>query len=361
MALVFIMAAVLWAVGAFMGTPRRMRWVMIAILWLGVVVIHLTLPANASLRLSTGGSAAPWLLLGGFAALILLYRAVLARLRMRADGAADAPAQPATQAPFSETELDRYARHIVLREIGGIGQRKLKDARVLVIGAGGLGSPALLYLAAAGVGTIGVIDHDSVDNSNLQRQVIHTDDRIGMPKVFSAEAAMRVQNPFVTVRPYNRRLTADIAPDLFAEYDLILDGTDDSATRYLVNATALALGKPLLSGALSQWEGQIALFDPARGGPCYQCVFPEAAAPGLAPSCAEAGVIGPLPGVIGSMMALEAIKLITGAGQDLRGRMLIHDALYAEHRTIRLHRRDDCPVCAAPRQTKDLTDDQPAA
>jgi molybdopterin/thiamine biosynthesis adenylyltransferase len=361
MALVFIMAAVLWGIGAFMGTPRRMRWVMIAFLWVGVVVIHLTLPATAPLRLSTGGSAAPWLLLGGFAGLILLYRALLARLRVRADGTASDPAPSTQHGPFSETELDRYARHIVLREVGGTGQRKLKDARVLVIGAGGLGSPALLYLAAAGVGTIGVIDDDSVDNSNLQRQVIHTDARIGMPKVFSAEAAMRAQNPFVTVRPYHRRLTADIARDLLTDYDLILDGTDDSATRYLVNETAVALGKPLISGALSQWEGQIALFDPARGGPCYQCIFPEAAAPGLAPSCAEAGVIGPLPGVIGSMMALEAIKLITGAGQDLRGRMLIHDALYSEHRTIRLHQRDDCPVCAASRITKDMTDDQPAA
>jgi molybdopterin/thiamine biosynthesis adenylyltransferase len=361
MALVFILAGALWGVGALMGTPRRMRWTMIGILWLGVVIINLTLPAGAPLRLATGESAAPWLLLGGFVALILIYRGLLTRLRMRADGSRAEPMQTTAQGPFSGTELDRYARHIVLREVGGTGQRKLKDAKVLVIGAGGLGSPALLYLAAAGVGTIGVIDDDRVDNSNLQRQVIHTDDRIGMPKVFSAEAAMIAQNPFVTVRPYNRRLTADIAPDLFAEYDVILDGTDDSATRYLVNSTALAAGKPLISGALSQWEGQVALFDPARGGPCYQCVFPEAAAPGLAPSCAEAGVIGPLPGVIGAMMALEAIKLITGAGQDLRGRMLIHDALYAEHRTIRLHRRDDCPACAASRPTKDQTDDQPAA
>ena len=361
MALVFFMAAVLWGIGAFMGTPRRMRWTMIAVLWVGVVVIHLTLPAGAPLRLSTGGSAAPWLLLGGFAALILTYRTLLNRLRIRADGSATDPGLPSQNGPFSDTELDRYARHIVLREVGGTGQRKLKDARVLVIGAGGLGSPALLYLAAAGVGTIGVIDHDTVDNSNLQRQVIHTDDRIGMPKVFSAEAAMRAQTPFVTPRPYNRRLTADMARDLFADYDLILDGTDDSDTRYLVNKTAVALGKPLISGALSQWEGQIALFDPARGGPCYQCIFPEAAAPGLAPSCAEAGVIGPLPGVIGSMMALEAIKLLTGAGQDLRGRMLIHDALHAEHRTIRLHRRDDCPICAASHPTKDMTDDKPAA
>jgi molybdopterin/thiamine biosynthesis adenylyltransferase len=361
MALVVIMAGVLWGIGAFMGTPRRMRWTMIAILWLGVVTIHLTLPATAPLRLATGESAAPWLLLGGFVALILTYRAALARLRARVDGTAAQSVANTQDAPFSATELDRYARHIVLREVGGAGQRKLKDAKVLVIGAGGLGSPAMLYLAAAGVGTIGIIDHDKVDNSNLQRQVIHTDDRIGMPKVFSSEAALRAQNPFVTIRPYHRRLTADVASDLFADYDLILDGTDDSATRYLVNATAVALAKPLVSGALSQWEGQIALFDPAHGGPCYQCIFPQAAAPGLAPSCAEAGVIGPLPGVIGAMMALEAIKLITGAGQNLRGRMLIHDALFAEHRMIKTSVRNDCPICAAARLTGDTAHDQPAA
>ncbi|MFU8863642.1 MAG: HesA/MoeB/ThiF family protein [Rhodobacterales bacterium] len=361
MALVFVMAAVLWGIGAMMGTPRRMRWIMIAILWVGVVVIHLTLPASAQLRLATGETAAPWLLLGGFLALILVYRAMLARLRHRVDGAQPESGTAGQDGPFSTTELERYARHVVLREVGGTGQRKLKDAKVLVIGAGGLGAPALLYLAAAGVGTIGVIDDDRVENANLQRQVIHSDDRIGMPKVFSAEAVLHAQNPFVTLRPYHRRLTADVASELFADYDLILDGTDNSETRYLVNATAVALGKPLISGALSQWEGQIALFDPARGGPCYQCVFPQAAAPGLAPSCAEAGVIGPLPGVIGSMMALEAIKLITSAGQDLRGRMLIHDALHAEHRTIRTHARPDCPVCAAHRSTGEPADDQPAA
>lgn len=364
MGLIFFMAAILWGIGAFMGTPRRMRWVMIGILWIGVIVIHLTLPANAQLRLATGGSAAPWLLLGGFAALILLYRKGLGKLRARVDGTGSNAAPDAAapvSGPLSATELNRYARHIVLHDVGGTGQRKLKNARVLVIGAGGLGSSALLYLGAAGVGTLGLIDGDTVDHSNLQRQVIHTDDRIGMPKVFSAQAALEAQNPFVTLRPYHRRLTKDIAADLFAEYDLILDGTDDSDTRYLVNETAVALRKPLISGALSQWEGQVSLFDPARGGPCYQCLFPQAAAPGLAPSCAEAGVIGPLPGVIGAMMALEAIKVITGAGQDLRGRLLIHDALYGDHRMLKIQARTGCPVCAGDHPTGDISDDQPAA
>jgi len=246
---------------------------------------------------------------------------------------------------FGETELERYARHIVLRELGGPGQKKLKQAKVLVIGAGGLGSPVMLYLAAAGVGQIGVIDDDAVDNSNMQRQVIHRDEMIGEPKVHSAEAAMLAVNPYVVVKPYERRLEGDIAEALFAEYDVIIDGTDNFDTRYLSNRVAARLGKPLVSGALAQWEGQLSVFDPARGGPCYECVFPEAPAPGLAPSCAEAGVVGPLPGVIGSMMALEAVKLITGAGQITRGEMLIYDGLYGESRKIGLQRRVDCPVC----------------
>jgi molybdopterin/thiamine biosynthesis adenylyltransferase len=242
-------------------------------------------------------------------------------------------------------ELDRYARHIVMREIGGAGQKRLKESRVLVVGAGGLGSPALLYLAGAGVGTIGVIDHDTVSLSNLQRQVIHTDARSGMPKVFSAETAMKELNPHITVRPYNRKLTAEIAEDLFADYDLILDGSDTFATRALVNTAAVASGKPLISGAIAQWEGQISLFDPVRGAPCYACVFPTEPADGLAPSCAEAGVVGPLPGVIGTMMALEAIKELTQAGEGLAGRMILYDALNAETRTVRLKRRADCPGC----------------
>ena len=249
---------------------------------------------------------------------------------------------------FSETELNRYARHIVLREVGGAGQKALKNAKVLVVGAGGLGAPVLQYLAAAGVGTIGVIDDDVVDNANLQRQVIHKDRNIGMPKVFSAQAELEAQNPFVTVHPYNRRLDDDIAATLIAEYDIVLDGTDNFDTRYLVNRACVAAGVPLISGALSQWEGQLSVFDPAKGAPCYQCVFPQAPAAHLAPSCAQAGVIGPLPGVIGSMMAVEAIKVITGAGAPLRGQMVMYDALYGENRVIGVSKRDDCPVCGTP-------------
>ena len=191
-----------------------------------------------------------------------------------------------------------------------------------------------------------MIDDDVVENSNLQRQVIHPDAAIGTAKVASAQAAIAAQNPHVTVRPYERRLTGDIAAELIADYDLVIDGSDNFDTRYLANTAAVAQGKPLISGALSQWEGQVSLFDPARGGPCYECIFPERPAPGLAPSCAEAGVLAPLPGVVGAMMAVEAVKVLTGAGAPLRGRMLIYDALYAETRGIALAARADCPACA---------------
>ena len=355
MLLVLVMAGALWGIGVALGAPRRLRWGMIAGLWAAVTLAHLVLPAGHPVRVATGEEAALWLMIGGAAVLVLVYRAGLGRLRARAGACAAAAAGPTPL--FSEAELNRYARHIVLRELGGPGQKALKQARVLVIGAGGLGSPALLYLAAAGVGTIGVIDDDKVDNSNLQRQVIHHDGDIGSPKVQSAMQAMQAQNPNVVVRPYARRLTPEIAADLFAEYDLILDGTDNFDTRYLVNATAALQGKPLISGALSQWEGQLSVFDPARGAPCYQCIFPQAPAPGLAPSCAEAGVLGPLPGVVGAMMAVEAVKVITGAGAPLRGEMLIYDALYGETRKIGLAARADCPICG----DKGDRDDQPLA
>ncbi len=346
MLLVLILAAGLWGIGYLAGVSRTARMASVGVLLLGVITAQLVLPDGHPLREATGGSAALWLILGGVAILVLVYGRVLKALRNRAaPAAAKEPVMPSDQ--FSETELERYARHIVLRELGGPGQKKMKKARVLVIGAGGLGAPALQYLAAAGVGTIGVIDDDEVENANLQRQVIHRDADIGMPKVFSAQQAMEAQNPNVTVLPYHRRLTEEIAHDLFADFDLILDGTDNFDTRYLANRTAVALGKPLISGALSQWEGQLSVFDPASDAPCYQCIFPEAPAPGLAPSCSEAGVIGPLPGVVGSMMAVEAIKVITGAGQALRGEMLIYDALYGESRKITLSRRPDCPVCGA--------------
>lgn len=343
---VFALGVAIWALATLLRLPLRMTLGFLAGLWAVVVLINLTLPPGAALREATGGDARPWLVLAGVLALVLGYRAGLARLRRRATPVAAAAGAPGKAPPFSEAELNRYARHIILREVGGPGQRRLKEARVLVIGAGGLGAPVLMYLAAAGVGTLGVVDDDIVESPNLQRQIIHTDARIGMPKVFSAQEQVNALNPFITFRPYHRRLTEADAETLFAEYDLILDGTDNFDTRYMVNRVAAKLGKPLIAAAITQWEGQIGLYDPARGGACFECLFPTRPAAGLAPSCAEAGVIGPLPGVLGAMMALEAIKALTGAGEGLRGQLLIYDALYAESRKIATHPRPGCAACA---------------
>lgn len=340
---VFAMISVMWGIGWAMKVPHRVRWGMTGVLMAAVLLANIVLPAGNLLRQATGGDARLWALIIGAGVVIYIYRLGLGWIKTKV--AAKEPIATTPTKTFSDSELDRYARHMMLREIGGAGQKRLKQAKVLVIGAGGLGSPALMYLAAAGVGTIGVVDDDAVDNSNLQRQVIHTDARIGQPKVHSAATAMTALNPWIEVRPYARRLDEDTAEALFAEYDLILDGTDNFATRYMVNRIAVKLGKPLIAAAMTQWEGQISVYDPANGGPCFQCVFPEAPAAGLVPSCAEAGVLGPLPGVIGSLMAAEAVKLITGAGETLRGRLMIYDALYADSRMMKTKSRADCPVC----------------
>ena len=247
---------------------------------------------------------------------------------------------------FSDEELERYARHIVLREVGGPGQQKLKAARVVVIGAGGLGAPVLLYLAAAGVGYIWVVDDDVVSRANLQRQIVFGEADIGRPKVEAAAQRLQGMNSNVVVDPVCGRLTPQTAGQLLDGIDLVIDGCDNFATRYGANEAAVAAQVPLLSGALSQWEGQVALFDPSQGGPCYACVFPQAPAAGLAPSCAEAGVVGALAGVIGSMMASEAVKHIVGAGQSLVGQLLIHDCLWSESRRMSVSRRADCAVCS---------------
>lgn len=243
-------------------------------------------------------------------------------------------------------EIERYARHIVLREIGGPGQNKLLNAKLLCIGAGGLGSPALLYLAAAGVGTLGIVDDDYVSLSNLQRQVLHETEAIGSLKTASAKRALARVNPNVLVVEHPERLEASNVDEVFSGYDLVLDGTDNFITRYLINKACVRAGIPLISAAMSQWEGQISLYDPKNGGPCYQCVFPEAPAEGLAPNCAQAGVMGALAGVMGSMMAGEAIKQITGAGQVLRGEILIYDSLFGESRKLKTSPRKDCPICS---------------
>ena len=339
-----ILAFVLYFLAGRSGLPKNTRFAILTVAFIGVLTAHSVLPDGHPIRVASGESKDPWLIFGGMALLVLFYRFGLSKLRKRV-GNPENPQAKAVSLALGEAELDRYARHIVLREIGGPGQMQLKAARVLVIGAGGLGAPALQYLTGAGVGTIGIIDDDTVENANLQRQVIHQDQAIGMPKVFSAQNMMLAQNPYVDVRPYNRRLTDQIAQELFAQYDVILEGSDNFETRYLANATAVKLGVPLVSGSLSQWEGQISVFDPKSKGPCYACVFPRAPLAHLAPSCAEAGVFAPLPGVIGAMMAAEAMKIITGAGDVMRTDMMIYDALYGQTRKIKTKRRLDCPVC----------------
>jgi molybdopterin/thiamine biosynthesis adenylyltransferase len=285
------MAGALWGIGALMKVPSSVRFGMLALLWAAVVGLHVALPDGHPLRMATGGAPQGWVALGIIAGLALAYRAGLRRLRAKvAPAAAQAPS-----GAFRPAELDRYARHIMLREIGGPGQRKLKDSKILVIGAGGLGSPSLLYLAGAGVGILGFVDDDMVDGSNLQRQIIHADQRIGMPKVFSAEIALRALNPFIELRPYHRRLDEAAARALFADYDLILDGTDNFDTRYMVNRLAVELGKPLISGAITQWEGQLSLFDPARGGRAMNASFPPARRRGWCPHAPRRGWRPPCP------------------------------------------------------------------
>jgi molybdopterin/thiamine biosynthesis adenylyltransferase len=250
-------------------------------------------------------------------------------------------------APRSLTpeQRGRYHRHLLLPEVGEEGQLKLLEARVLLLGAGGLSSPAALYLAAAGVGTIGIVDMDVVDASNLQRQVLHTIDRVGLPKVDSAEAAIAQLNPDVRVVKHPVRLGADNVLEILGGYDLVVDGTDNFPTRYLVNDAALKLGIPVVHGSIFRFEGQATVFLPYEG-PCYRCLIPEPPPAELAPSCAEAGVLGVLPGIVGSIQALEAIKLILGLGESLSGRLLTFDALTETFHTYRLHRDPNCPACS---------------
>ncbi len=248
---------------------------------------------------------------------------------------------------FSEEEIQRYARHILLRDIGGVGQARLKAAKVLIVGAGGLGSPLALYLAAAGVGTIGLIDGDVLELSNLQRQIAHETAQIGRPKVDSAAETMRRINPLVQVKTYHLRLDAQNVAGLIEDYDIICDGTDNFTTRFLLADACVAAKRTLISAAVLRFEGQIATFKPHADaeGPCYRCLYPAPPPDGLVPSCSEAGVLGSVTGVMGTLQATEVCKEILGIGQSLSGWLLIWDALAAEFRKIRLRKDPACPVC----------------
>jgi molybdopterin/thiamine biosynthesis adenylyltransferase/rhodanese-related sulfurtransferase len=255
-------------------------------------------------------------------------------------------------ARLTNDEVLRYSRHLIMPEVGMDGQLKLKQARVLCIGAGGLGSPLALYLAAAGVGKLGVVDFDIVDFTNLQRQIIHDTNDVGRPKLTSARETIADINPNVEVVGYETRLTSDNALDIFKDFDIVADGTDNFPTRYLVNDACVLLGKPNVYGSIFRFEGQASVFY-AKEGPCYRCLYPEPPPPGLVPSCAEGGVLGVLPGIVGCLQALEAIKLILGRGKTLVGRLLLFDALNMKFRELKLRKNPDCPVCGThPTVTK---------
>ncbi|MEQ8967889.1 MAG: molybdopterin-synthase adenylyltransferase MoeB [Azospirillaceae bacterium] len=258
---------------------------------------------------------------------------------------------------FTEDQIQRYARHIILPEVGGVGQARLMAARVLVVGAGGLGAPVLQYLAAAGVGTLGVVDFDTVDLSNLQRQVIHDTPHVGTPKVHSAAARIALINPEVAVEPHAERLTATNAMALVGAYDLVIDGTDSFAARYLLADACHLAGRPLVHGALLRFEGQVAVFRSHEGPdfPCYRCLFREPPPAGTVPSCSEAGVLGALAGLIGTLQAVEALKLMLDIGEPLAGKLLLVDALASGFHTVEVPRDPDCPLCGDAPAIRDLS------
>ncbi|MFB4312664.1 adenylyltransferase/sulfurtransferase MoeZ [Actinomadura sp. 21ATH] len=259
-------------------------------------------------------------------------------------------------AELTHDEVNRYSRHLIIPDVGMAGQKRLKNAKVLCVGAGGLGSPALMYLAAAGVGTLGLIDFDVVDESNLQRQVIHRQSSLGKPKVESAAETVREINPLIDVVVHNTMLDRDNIMDIFSQYDLILDGTDNFATRYMVNDAAVLLGKPYVWGSIYRFDGQASVFW-AEHGPCYRCLYPEPPPPGMVPSCAEGGVLGVLCASIGSIQTTEAIKLLTGIGEPLVGRLMIYDALEMTYRQVKVRKDPECPLCGKnPTQTELLED-----
>jgi len=258
-------------------------------------------------------------------------------------------------AELTVDEVRRYSRHLIIPDVGMTGQKRLKNAKVLCVGAGGLGSPALLYLAAAGVGTLGIVDFDVVDESNLQRQIIHGQSDVGRPKAESARDSIREINPNVTVIVHEERLDSDNAMQIFSGYDLIVDGTDNFATRYLVNDACVLLGKPYVWGSIYRFDGQASVFW-AEHGPCYRCLYPEPPPPGMVPSCAEGGVLGVLCGSIGSIQVTEAIKIITGIGEPLVGRLMIYDALEMTYRSVKVRKDPECPVCGKNPTVTELID-----
>jgi adenylyltransferase/sulfurtransferase len=256
---------------------------------------------------------------------------------------------------FTDEQIERYSRHIILPEVGGSGQQKMLEARVLLLGAGGLGSPAAYYLAAAGIGNLGIVDFDQVDLSNLQRQIIHSTERIGMLKTESAKKTIQALNPDVNVTLYNEKMDSSNIMSLIKDYDYVVDGSDNFPTRYLVNDACVMKNKTLIHGSIYRFEGQVTVFKPGDG-PCYRCLYPEPPPPGMVPNCQEGGVLGVLAGVIGNLQVVEVLKLILGIGKPLVGKLLIYDALNTEFRNLRLRRDVNCPMCGEKPTIKELVD-----
>ena len=256
---------------------------------------------------------------------------------------------------FTDEQIERYSRHIILPEVGGSGQQKMLEAKVLLLGAGGLGSPAAYYLAAAGIGNLGIVDFDQVDLSNLQRQIIHSTERIGMLKTESAKKTIQALNPDVNVTLYNEKMDSSNIMSLIKDYDYVVDGSDNFPTRYLVNDACVMKNKTLIHGSIYRFEGQVTVFKPGNG-PCYRCLYPEPPPPGMVPNCQEGGVLGVLAGVIGNLQVVEVLKLILGIGKPLVGKLLIYDALKTEFRSLRLRRDVNCPICGEKPTIKELVD-----
>ena len=256
---------------------------------------------------------------------------------------------------FTDEQIERYSRHIILPEVGGAGQQKILEARILLLGAGGLGSPAAYYLAAAGIGNLGIVDFDQVDLSNLQRQIIHSTERIGMLKTESAKKTIQALNPDVNVTLYNEKIDSSNILSIIKDYDYVVDGSDNFPTRYLVNDACVMENKTLIHGSIYRFEGQVTVFKP-NSGPCYRCLYPEPPPPGMSPNCQEGGVLGVLAGIVGNLQVVEVLKLILGIGEPLVGKLLIYDALKTEFRNLNLRKDASCPLCGEEPTIKELID-----
>ena len=329
-------------IATYFKVSKKLILIILGLSYGFIIFLVLVLPNGNFIKNNIGNSMKEWLILLTIILLVGFYSLFLKRVKKKNF---ENNENTLCDDEMSKIEIERYARHIILKEIGGQGQQKLRNSKVLVIGAGGLGNPVSMYLAGAGVGTIGIIDNDEVSISNLQRQILYRDNDIGRAKVFASKRNLLEINPHIIVKPYNRVLDINNAQNLILEYDLIVDGTDNIETRHLINLACVKEKKPLISGAISQWEGQISLFDPNNNSPCYSCVFPKIENDSKVQSCSEVGVLGSLPGVIGSIMAVEAVKELTGIGKSLRGYLLLYDALNCEIRKIKADKDVKCKIC----------------